>query len=195
MGLLPSAPASFIFNEVRVPLKYRIGQEGEGFNINTNMGLFSDLSRVLSGLICLGLSQTALRLAISYAKERVAFGRPIAKFEAISDKIAEDATLIEASRWLCYRALWLKDQGLRNAKEAAMCGWWCPKIAFRVIEDALLIHGHSGYSDDLPLQQMLRDVIAFEIIAGTEQLIKLIVAQNVIGSVAVPDNMADKISY
>ena len=166
---------------MRVPIKYRIGDEGEGFQINENMGLFSDFSRVLSGLICLGLAQTALRLAISYAKERVAFGRPIARFEAISGKVAEDATLIEAGRWLCYRALWLKDQGLPNAKEAAMCGWWCPKVAFQVIEDALLIHGHAGYSDDYPFQQMLRDAIAFEMIAGQEQVIKLIIAREVLG--------------
>ena len=190
MGLLPSAAASFTFNEVRVPVKYRIGDEGEGFHINESMGLFADFSRVLSGLICLGAAQTALRLAISYAKERVAFKRPIASLEAISGKVAEDATLIEAGRWLCYRALWLKDQGLPNAKEAAMCGWWCPKVAFQVIEDALLVHGHAGYSDDHPFQQMLRDVIAFEMIAGHEQVTKLIIAQEMIGRVAIPYDLS-----
>lgn len=195
MGLLPSAPTLFIFDEIHIPIKYRMGEEGEGFHINESTCLFSDFNRVLSGLISLGLAQTAIRLAISYAKERVAFGHPIAKFEAISGKIAEDATFIEAARWLCYRALWLKDQGLPNAREAAMCGWWCPKVAFRVIEDALLIHGHTGYSGELPFQQMLRDVIAFEIIAGTEQILKLIIAQKVIGKVAVPDGLPSDIGY
>ncbi len=191
MGLLPSSSAQLIFNEVRVPWEYRIGEEGEGFEINARSGLSSDFSQILSGLVSLGLSQTALRLAISYAKKRVAFGRPIAQFEAISGKIAEDATFIEAARWLCYRALWLKDQGSPSAKEAAMCGWWCPKVAFKVIEDALLIHGHTGYSDDLPFQQMLRDVTAFELIAGTEELLKLIIAQKTIGKVAVPSPLAN----
>jgi cyclohexanecarboxyl-CoA dehydrogenase len=191
MGLSASAPSSLTMDKVRLPLKYRVGQEGEGLSINERMGLFSDLGRILSGLICLGLAQTALRSAVSYGKERVAFGRPIVKFEAISNKIAEDATFIEAGRWLCYRALSLKDQGLSNAKEAAMCGWWCPKVAFQVIENAILIHGHTGFSDDLPLQQMMRDAIAFEMISGTEQLTKLIIAQNIAGRSAVPDGLAE----
>jgi cyclohexanecarboxyl-CoA dehydrogenase len=195
MGLLPSDPASFIFSGVNIPVKNRIGSEGEGFQINADTGLFSDFNQVISGLISLGTAQTALGLAISYGKNRVAFGRPIAGFEAISGRIAEDATLIEAGRWLCYRTLWLKDQGLPDTKEAAMCGWWCPKVAFKVIEDALLIHGHTGYSNDLPFQQMLRDVTGFEIIAGTEQILKLIIAQRVIGKVAVPVGLSGEIGY
>jgi cyclohexanecarboxyl-CoA dehydrogenase len=147
----------------------------------------------MSGLISLGAAQAAMRLAISYSKQRVAFGRPIAQFEAISEKIAENTTFLEATRWLGYRALALKDQGLSNTKEAAMCGWWCPKVAFQVIEAALLIHGHTGYSDDLPLQQMLRDIVAFEMIAGTEGILKQRIAQKVIGNIAVPDVMTDSI--
>lgn len=191
MGLFPSAPASFILDKVHVPLKYRIGEEGQGGSIHENLGLMSDFHQIMSGLISLGTAQTAMRLAISYSKQRIAFGHPIGKFEAISEKIAEDATLIEAARWLCYRGLALKDQGISNTKEAAMCGWWCPKLAFQVIEDALLIHGHTAYSDDLPLQQMLRDIIAFEMIAGTEQILKQKIAQKVIGRTAVPDVMTE----
>jgi cyclohexanecarboxyl-CoA dehydrogenase len=192
MGLFPVAPCSFTMDHVCIPAKYRIGDEGEGFHLHTHMGFSSDFHHIISGLISLGVAQRAMRLAISYSKQRVAFGHPIAKFEAISEKIAEGATLIEAGRWLCYRALWLKDQGKPNAKEAAMCGWWCPKVAFQVVQDALLIHGHTGYSDDLPLQQMLRDIVAFEMIAGTETILKLIVSHGTIGSVAVPDNLLNQ---
>ena len=137
------------------------------------------------------MAQNALKTGISYGKDRIAFGRPLVSFGAISGKVAEDATLIEAGRWLCYRALWLKDQGLPNTKEAAMCGWWCPKVATEVIEDALLVHGHAGYSDDYPLQQMLRDVIAFEMIAGQEQVLKLDIAQETIGHVAIPYDLSN----
>lgn len=144
MGLLPSPSADLILNEVQVPSVYRIGQECEGFDINASLGLSSDFVRVLSGLIPLGVAQHALNLAISYAKQHVAFGRPIAQFQSISGKIEEDATLIEIGRWLCYRALGLKDQGLPLTNEAAMSSWWCPKLAYQVIEDALLIHGHAG---------------------------------------------------
>ena len=92
---------------------------------------------------------------------------------------------------MCYRALWLKDQGSNPTREAAMCSWWCPKSAYQIIEDALLIHGHAGYSDEYPFQQMLRDVIAFEMIGGTEEANKLIIARRVIGKGAIPDSLAD----
>jgi Acyl-CoA dehydrogenases len=185
-GLRSSTPASLTFNHVRVPGAYRIGNEGEGFDLNKRYGLFSDLSQTLSALASLGLCQAALKLAVSYSKERSAFGRPIGQFQAISGRIAEDATLIEAGRWLSYRALWLKDQHLPNARQAAMCGWWCPGNAYRIIEDALLIHGHSGYSDDHPFQQMLRDVLAFQMIAGTGQTLQLLIAEDVIGKLRYP---------
>ena len=194
IGLFPSATCSVTFDNVEVPVKYRIGNEGEGFSIHTGMGLSSDFNQILSGLISLGAAQTAMRLAVSYSKERFAFGRPIAKFGAISGKIAENATLIEAARWLCYRALALKDQGRSNRKEAAMCGWWCPKVAYQTIKDSLLIHGHAGYCNDHPFQQMLRDIVAFEMISGTENILKLIVSHETIGSVAVPDNLSNQFS-
>jgi cyclohexanecarboxyl-CoA dehydrogenase len=192
MGLLPSAPCSVTFDDVKVQARYRIGKEGEGFPIHTEMGLSSDFNQILSGLICLGAAQTAMRFAVSYSKERFTFGRPIAKFGAISAKIAENATLIEAARWLCYRALALKDQGVSNRKEAAMCGWWCPKVAYQAIKDSLLIHGHAGYCDDHPFQQMLRDIVAFEMISGTENSLKLIVGHETIGSAAVPDILSNQ---
>jgi cyclohexanecarboxyl-CoA dehydrogenase len=189
MGLLPSPSAEIKLNEVRIPVKYRIGKECEGYIINRNLGLSSDFVRILSGLIPLGLAQNALGLAISYAKKRTAFGKPIGQFQAISGKIAEAATMIEMGRWLCYRALWLKDQGLPHTKEAAMCSWWCPISAYRVIEDALLIHGHAGYSEDHPFQQMLRDVVAFEMIGGTKEMMQLVIAEKTVGKSAIPDNI------
>jgi len=185
-GLLSSTPALITFDNVHVPINYRLGEEGEGLLLNRKYGLFSDLNQILCALASLGLCQVAFKLAVSYSKERSAFGRPIAQFQAISERIAENATLIEAGRWLCYRPLWLKDQNLSNAKQAAMCGWWCTRNAYRVIEDALLIHGHIGYTDDQPFQQMLRDVLAFEMIAGTRQALQLLIAEDVIGKAAVP---------
>jgi len=194
-GLLSSAPVSLIFDKMRIPIAYRLSKEGEGPDLNRRYGLFSDLSQILCALASLGLCQAALKLAISYSKERAAFGRPIGQFQAVSGKIAEDATLIEAGRWLCYRALWLKDQNLPNTGQAAMCAWWCPQNAYQIIEDALLIHGHSGYSDDHPLQQMLRDVLAFQMIAGTGQVLKLLIAEDVIGRVAIPKEMAGTVGW
>jgi cyclohexanecarboxyl-CoA dehydrogenase len=194
MGLSLSAPASFRFDGVQIPLRYRISNVGEGLQVNATTGLLSNAHKIIVGLISLGIAQTALKLAIQYSKERVAFGKPIVKFEGLSNKIAEDATFIEAARWLCYRALSLKDRNSSHTKEAAMCGWWCPKIAYETIQDSLLIHGHAGYCDDHPFQQMLRDIVAFELISGTENILKLIVSYEGIGAVAVPDSLLSHFS-
>jgi cyclohexanecarboxyl-CoA dehydrogenase len=193
MGLLVSTPASLKFDGVSIPETHRVGEQGSGFQINVTTGLSSSANRVLSGLISLAVADTASKLAIQYSKERYAFGNPIAKFEAISNKIAEDLTLLEAGRWLCYRALSMQDQGILNTKEAAMCGWWCPKIAYQAIQNSLLIHGHAGYCDDHPIQQMLRDIVGFEIISGTEQMLKLIISHEAIGPSGVPDVVLEQI--
>jgi cyclohexanecarboxyl-CoA dehydrogenase len=189
MGLVSSTPAHIVFDKVRIPARYRIGREGGGLEIARKFGPFSDLARLLSALICLGAASSALKIAVAYSKERFAFGRPIGQFEAVSGKIAEHATLLEAARWLCYRGLWMKDQGLSSEKEAAMCGWWCPNLAFRIMEDALLVHGHLGYTDEFPIEQMLRDVVGFELIAGTPEILKLLIAEESIGDMAVPAEM------
>ena len=190
MGLQGSAVASMVFDQVRIPVEYRLGEEREGVDIHAHVGLCSSLSRILSGVISVGACQEALNRAMSYSKKRFAFGRPLAQFQAVSGKIAEDLTLVEAGRWLCYRALWLKEHHLPHAKESAMCSWWCPRIAYDGIKHALLIHGHTGYTDDLPLEGMLRDATAFQIIGGSDPLMKLIIAYETMGKLAVPEGLA-----
>jgi cyclohexanecarboxyl-CoA dehydrogenase len=181
MGLLSANLTGLELKNVKVPDTYRIGAEGEGNEINTDGGFCSDFFQILSGLIPMGIAQKAINLAIRHSKMRKAFGRSIIQFQAISEKIAEATTLIEMGRWLCYRALWLKDIKQTNIKESAMCCWWCPKAAYRIIEDMLLIHGHIGYSEEYPLEQMLRDVIAFEMIGGSAESMKMIISQRVVG--------------
>lgn len=195
MGLNLSNPASIKFYQTAVPSKYRVGKEGEGFQVQAKAGLLSSTNKVLSGLISLGMAQAALEDAFRYSKQRFAFGKPLSKFEAVSNKMAEDATMVEAGKWLCYRALFLKDRKQPHGKEAAMAGWWCPRIAYQVIHNTLLIHGHAGYSDDHPFQQMLRDVVGFEMISGTEQILKLIIGYEAIGKMAVPDSVSGCMSY
>jgi cyclohexanecarboxyl-CoA dehydrogenase len=136
--------------------------------------------------MALGIAQASLEEAMSYALERTAFGQPIARFEGVSFKIAEEATLIEAARLLCYRALYLMDQGLSHVKEAAMCKWWCPVVAVDAVHQALLIHGHVGYSEEYPLEQQLRDAIGLEYTDGTAQIMKIVIARELMGKVAIP---------
>lgn len=175
--------ASMVMENAMVPLNYRIGKEGEGFAIV--MGLL-DITRVGAGLIALGMAQTSLQEAIKYASERVTFGRPIAKFEAISFKIAEDATRLEAARLLCYRALSLKDKGLPSTKEAAMCKWFCPEVALQAVHNSLLIHGFVGYSEEYSIEERLRDTIGEELASGTAEMMKIIISQQIMGKIASP---------
>jgi cyclohexanecarboxyl-CoA dehydrogenase len=167
------------YQDVRVPAKYLLGDE-EGTGFQTTMRTF-DCLRVFGSLESLAKAETAVEQTIEYAKHRVQFGKPISKFQGTSFRIAESATYLELGRWLCYRVLWMRDQGIRHSKESAMVKWWCPRIAFNIIHECLLIHGHYGYSKDLPLEQYLRDSILTEIGDGMAEIMKLIISRNLFG--------------
>ena len=173
---------SVFFDDVRVPLSHRLGDEGKGFS-QVMQGF--DYSRALIGLQCCGAAQASLDEAWAYAKEREAFGRPIGQFQGVSFPLAEGESQIAAVRQLCYHALALRDAGLPHTAEAAMCKWMGPKNAFDVIHQCLLTFGHYGWSKDLPHQQRLRDVMGLEIGDGTAAVMKLIIARERIGRVAV----------
>ncbi len=173
---------SVFFDDVRVPASHRLGDEGKGF---TQVMQGFDYSRALIGLQCIGAAQASLDEAWAYVKEREAFGRPIGQFQGVSFPLAEGESMVAAVRQLCYHTLALRDAGLPHTKEAAMCKWMGPKTAFDVIHQCLLTFGHYGWSKDLPHQQRLRDVMGLEIGDGTAQVMKLIIARERIGRVAV----------
>jgi cyclohexanecarboxyl-CoA dehydrogenase len=171
------------FDHVRVPTSHRLGAEGAGFH-QVMRGF--DFNRVIIALACLGVAQVALEETIDYVKERRTFGQPLARYEGVSFPIAEAATHIEAARWLAYRALWLADRGAPYTKESAMVKWWAPKLAVEVIHQCLLLHGHYGYTDELPFEQRLRDVIGLEIGDGTPEVMKIVVARELMGRESLP---------
>jgi len=165
--------------DVRLPEKYLLGdQEGKGFQVA--MRTF-DCVRAFASLESLAKAEITLQETIEYSKQRVQFGQPISKFQGTSFRIAEAATYLELGRWLCYRVLWMKDNDLPHRKESAMVKWWCPNIAFNIIHECLLIHGHYGYSKDLPIEQRLRDSLLTEIGDGTAEIMKLIISRDIIG--------------
>jgi len=174
---------SVFFDDVRVDAGEMIGPEGGGFR-QVMQGF--DYSRALIGLQCLAPAFASLEETWTYATERVAFGNPLAKYQGVTEPLAEAETLLNAARLLCYKTLWLRDRGQPHTAEAAMCKWWAPKTAFETIHRCLLTHGHGGYSTDLPHQQRLRDVLGLQIGDGTEQIQKMIIAREKIGRVAVP---------
>ena len=183
MGWGPLARASVILEGVRLPAKYLIGEEGQGL---TSVLAPFEVGRPFLGLASLGIAQAALESAINYVKQRQAFGKLLAKYEAISFKIAEDVTYVELARMLCYRTLQLRDRGLPHRRESAMCKWYAPMVATRAVHNSLLIHGHLGYSTEMPLERHLRDVIGFEMADGAPEIMKMIIAREMIGKEARP---------
>lgn len=174
---------SVFFDDVRVSVRCRVGAEGEGFR-RVMRGF--DYSRALIGLQCLGAAAASLEETWAYVTEREAFGQPIARFQGVTEPLAEAETWLRAARLLCYETLALRDRGAPHTAEAAMCKWWAPKVAFDVVHRCLLLHGHGGYSKALPHQQRLRDVLGLQIGDGTAQIQKMIIAREKIGRVAVP---------
>jgi len=183
MGTRAIARAVLAFDHVRVPASHRLGEEGTGF-YQVMQGF--DYNRIGIALACLGVAQQSVEETIAYVKERKAFGRPIARFEGVSFPIAEAATHLEACRWLCYRALWLADQGRSHTKESAMTKWWGPRLSVDTIHQCLLLHGHYGYTDELPFEQRMRDVIGLEIGDGAAEVMKMVVARELLGRESLP---------
>ena len=183
MGTHAVRRAVLAFDGVRVPLSHRLGDEGQGF-YQVMRGF--DYNRIGIALACLGTAAVSVEETMDYVRQRKAFGQPLATFEGVSFAIAEAATHIEACRWLCYRALWLADQGQPHTKESAMTKWWAPRLAVETIHQCLLLHGHYGYTDELPFEQRLRDVIGLEIGDGTAEVMKMVVARELIGRESLP---------
>jgi cyclohexanecarboxyl-CoA dehydrogenase len=183
LGTKAIGRGQLFFDAVRVPAASRIGAEGAGF-VQVMQGF--DFSRSLIGLMCIGAAEQSVEETAKYVAERQAFGAPLARFEGVSFPIAEAAVKLRAARLLCYEALWLRDQEKPHGWLAAGCKWWAPELAAHVIHQCLLLHGHLGFSLDLPHQQRLRDVIGLEIGDGTAQIMKTLVAREIIGKAARP---------
>jgi cyclohexanecarboxyl-CoA dehydrogenase len=183
MGTRAIGRAVLAFDHVRVPASHRLGEEGTGF-YQVMQGF--DYNRIGIALACLGVAQQSVEETMVYVKERKAFGRALARFEGVSFAIAEAATHLEACRWLCYRALWLADQGRPHTKESAMTKWWGPRLAVDAIHQCLLLHGHYGYTDELPFEQRMRDVIGLEIGDGAAEVMKMVVARELMGRESLP---------
>jgi cyclohexanecarboxyl-CoA dehydrogenase len=177
-GFRPLGRGALSFDGTFVPDDHVVGEVGRGLNLVLHE---FDFTRVLIGLMAVGAAQRALDLTIAYTSERRTFGQPVARYQGVSFTVAEHATMLEAARRLCYHALALRAAGRRHTKEAAMVKWWVPRLAFDAIQDCIVLHGHVGWSDELPLQQLLRDVSGMQIGDGTPQIQKLVIARQLYG--------------
>ena len=181
MGLKGSVTSSLFFENVRVPDSRRIGPVGQGF---VQFMKTLDGGRISIGAMALGLGRAALEKSVAYAKEREAFGRPIADFQAIQHKFADMAMELEAARLMLYQAATLKDQGKPFSKEAAMAKLFASEAAERATFQAIQIHGGMGYSREYPVERYYRDNRLTEIGEGTSEIMRLVIAREVLRETA-----------
>ena len=179
MGLHGSPTHAVTYDNVRVPLSNLVGEEGRGMH-QTLATL--DGGRISIGSISVGLAQAALEAALAYAKERKAFGKHIAEFQALQWKIADAATEIELARNMLHKAAWLKDQKRPYTKEAAMAKLFASEMAERVCYNAIQIHGGYGYSREYPVERMYRDARLMTIGEGTSEIQRMVIARFTLGT-------------
>ncbi len=177
LGMRASDTSEVIFRDCRVGADQLLGTLGEGF-INTLQVL--DAGRIGIAALSVGLAQGAYEAARRYARERRQFGQPIAAFQAIQWKLADNATRIEAARWLTYRAAYLKDQGVRMTRESAMAKLFASEIAVKAADDCVQIHGGYGFVKDYPAEKYFRDVKLLTIGEGTSEIQRLVIARQLL---------------
>jgi cyclohexanecarboxyl-CoA dehydrogenase len=177
-GFRPLGRGSITMDGTFVPQDHLLGQPGAGFGLI--MAEF-DLTRTLIAFMVCGIAQRALDSAIAYSRERTSFGKRLASYQGVSFPIAEHATHLAAVRALALHALGLRMSGAHHTTQAAMLKWWAPKVAFDAVQDSIVLHGHLGWSEELPLQALLRDVSAYQIGDGTPQIQKLVITRELIG--------------
>jgi butyryl-CoA dehydrogenase len=177
MGLRSSQTSEVVFKDCRVSSENLLGQEGRGLTV-AMVGL--DHARVGAAAVSVGILQAALDESIRYSKERVQFGSPISKQQAIAWMIADMATDLNAARFLTYHAAWLKDQKKSFTNESAMAKLFSSEKAMYHTTKAVQIHGGYGYIKGAKVERLMRDAKATEIFDGTSEAQRMVISSNVL---------------
>ena len=178
MGMKGCATAELVFDNCRIPVSNRLGEEGEGYKLALKI---LDSSRIMIAAQCLGLAKGALDAALSYSKQRVTFGKVIATRQAIQFMLADMAVELDAARLLTWRAAALYDEGLAHGKESAMAKLYASEAAGRIASKALQIHGGVGYFKPSAVERIYRDQRVTEIYEGTSEIQRLVISRALIG--------------
>ncbi len=178
MGIRSSHTAQVHFEDVFVPEENRLADEGEGFMVA--MKTFEHTRPEVASL-AVGVARAAFEYALDYSMQREQFGRPIAKFQALSFMLADMATHIDAARLLAWRAAWMLDHGQPVNKEASMAKLFAADMAMKVAEDAVQILGGNGYIREYPTEKWMRDAKIMQIYEGTSQIQRLVISRMLIG--------------
>jgi alkylation response protein AidB-like acyl-CoA dehydrogenase len=177
LGVRGLATGELVFDQCRVPPEALLAPPGVGFQ---RAMVSLDSGRIGIGAQALGIAQAAMEAALGYAKERQAFGQPIAAFQAIQFMLADMSAGIEGARLLLRKAAFLKDQGRPIVREAAEAKLVASEVAQRVVTDALQIHGAAGYSTELPLERLFRDARVYQIWEGTSQIQRRVISRQLL---------------
>ncbi|MFX4300755.1 acyl-CoA dehydrogenase [Alicyclobacillus tolerans] len=179
MGIRGSTTVELIFEDCRVPLANRLGEEGFGFKI-AMMTLDGGRNGIAAQAV--GIAQGAFEAARDYAQSREQFGAPIANLQAIQFKLADMATKIEAARLLTYQAAWLESEGLPYGQASAMSKVFASDVAMEVTTEAVQIFGGYGFIREYPVERMMRDAKITQIYEGTNEIQRLVIARHVLNS-------------
>ena len=176
----PHPIGELTFNDCRIPKKNLIGEPGKGMRIAMTT---LDFMRTSVGAHALGVAQRAYEEAIEYSKNRKAFGQPIAEFQNTQFKLADMATEIDAARLLVYRASWMRDEvSERVTKEASMAKLYATEMAWRVVDQALQIHGGYGVLRGSTIERLYREIRQPRVYEGTSEIQRLVIARHILGS-------------
>jgi acyl-CoA dehydrogenase len=176
MGQRATDTSAIAFQDVRIPVENRLGDEGEGFKIAMRT---LDHTRPGTAAGAIGVAQAAYEYSIDYSRERVQFGQPIAMNQGVNFLIADMATEIEAARLLTWQAAWLLDQGHRATLQSSFAKRFASDTAMKVTTDAVQIFGGYGYIKEYPVEKLMRDAKLFQIYEGTSQIQRLVIAREI----------------
>ncbi len=177
MGIRATSSTELNFDDCIIPEENVLGGAGNGFKVAMAT---LDSGRMTLGAGCVGGALEAMRLAVDYAKEREAFGGPIAEKQAIQFKIADMAVDIHAARLMVYDLAFRMDEGERVSRDSAIVKLFCSEMSRRVVNEALQIHGGYGYSKEYAVERMYRDQRVTEIFEGTSEIQRLIIAEDIL---------------
>jgi len=165
------------FDDVRVPVNQRLGEEGEGFRIAMET---LDRSRPMIGSLAVGIAARALEECLGYVGERKAFGSPIADFQAVQFMLADMAKDIEASRLLTLQSAWMVDRGLHASRQSSIAKCFATDAAMKATIDAVQIFGGNGYTKEYPVEKLMRDAKLMQIYEGTNQIQRVVIARELL---------------
>ena len=178
MGIRTSNTCDVVLEDCRIPAANLIGEEGKGFGIAMKT---LDQARAWMGCVATGIAQRGINEAVAYGKERIQFGKPIIKNQALQFKVADMEIKTETARQMVAHALTKMDMGLPYSKESAIAKCYASDIAMEVASEAIQMFGGYGYSREYPVEKLLRDAKIFQIFEGTNEVQRIVVANNVIG--------------